>query len=126
MLNTRVPPLAEYRGDPIEPSPDVQTDEEIDAWVRRTTHSAYHPCGCCKMGARDDPTAVVDSEGRVIGLEGLRVVDSSIMPSVVSGNLNAPTIMMAEKLADAIRGRAPLPPSNAKVWIHPEWETKQR
>eukprot|EP00035_Acanthoeca_spectabilis_P018711 m.399792 g.399792 ORF g.399792 m.399792 type:complete len:595 (-) comp16781_c1_seq40:1395-3179(-) len=120
------PVFDDFRGDPISPMNNVESDEDIDAWVRRTTHSAYHPCGCCKMGARDDPTAVVDPEGRVIGLDALRVVDSSIMPSVVSGNLNAPTIMMAEKLADVIRGKTPLPKSDAKVWVHPEWETKQR
>jgi len=120
------PAFDAYRGDPISPTTAVETDEQIDSWVRQSTHSAYHPCGCAKMGPSDDPMAVVDHEGKVHGLDGLRVVDSSIMPSVVSGNLNAPTIMMAEKLADAIRGRPPLPPSTAPVWVHPEWQTKQR
>jgi choline dehydrogenase len=69
--------------------------------------------------------AVVDGQGRVHGVQGLRVVDASIMPIVVSGNLNVPTIMMAEKIADAIQGKA-LPPSSAPAWVHPEWETKQR
>ena len=92
----------------------------MDAWVRQTTHSAYHPCATCAMGS------VVDEQGRVLGTSGLRVVDASIMPSVVSGNLNAPTIMLAEKCADAIAGKAPLPPSDAPVYQPPNWETSQR
>jgi choline dehydrogenase len=76
------------------------------------------------MGA--DPMAVVDDEGRVHGIEGLRIIDASIMPSIVSGNLNAPTIMMAEKIADKVRGRDPLPRLEVPVWINPDWETKQR
>ena len=93
------------------PAPDVpdRDDAAIDAWVRQHAESAYHPSCTCAMGAPEDPRAVTDGEGRVYGVEGLRVVDASIMPRIVNGNLNAPTIMMA----DAIRGRAPLPPSNA-------------
>ena len=78
------------------------------------------------MGIDSDPMAVVDGEGRVYGLEALRVVDASLMPHVVSGNLNAPTIMMAEKLSDAVLGRVPLPRSEAKVYIAPNYETAQR
>jgi choline dehydrogenase len=113
-----------YRGREILPGPEVRTDAQIDAYVRARADSAYHPCGSCKMGV--DDMAVVDPQCRVRGLEGLRVVDASIMPSIVSGNLNAPTIMIAEKAADMILGRAPLPPSNAPFHVHPDWQTKQR
>ena len=108
-------PFGPYCGGEIAPGPDVpdRDDAAIDAWVRRHAESAYHPSCTCAMGAPEDPRAVTDGEGRVYGVEGLRVVDASIMPRIVNGNLNAPTIMMAEKVADAIRGRAPLPPSNA-------------
>jgi len=115
-----------YRGPELAPGPAAQSDAEIDAFVRHHGESAYHPSCTCRMGPESDATAVVDAEARVHGLEGLRVVDASIMPDIVSGNLNAPTIMLAEKLADAIRGTAPLPPSEAPVWIHPDWETQQR
>lgn len=118
--------FAPFRGDELQPGPDVQTDDEIDAWVRQHADSAYHPSCTCKMGAADDPMAVVDSEARVYGVNNLRVVDASIMPSLVSGNLNAPTIMLAEKCADHIRGREPLPRSSAPVWEHPNWQTAQR
>jgi choline dehydrogenase len=96
-----------YRGREIQPGKDVQTDEEIDAFVRAKVESAYHPSCSNRMGSRTDPMAVVDPEGRVIGLESLRVIDSSIMPSITTGNLNAPTIMLAEKLSDRVLGRAP-------------------
>ncbi len=99
--------LAPYVGREIQPGGAVESDEEIDAFLREKLESAYHPCGACKMGAPDDPMAVVDPQTRAIGLEGLRVVDSSIMPSITSGNLNAPTIMMAEKAADMILSRPP-------------------
>lgn len=94
-----------FRGPEVQPGPQVQSDADIDAFVRRKADSAYHPSCTCKMGSPSDPMAVVDSSTRVLGLERLRVVDASIMPSVVSGNLNAPTIMIAEKAADMIRGR---------------------
>ena len=115
-----------YRGAELSPGPQVSTDAEIDAHLRRKAESAYHPAGSCRMGADDDPLAVVDGALSVRGTEGLRVVDASIMPAVVSGNLNAPTIMIAEKAADLIRGRAPLPREDVSVWVHPEWRTKQR
>ncbi len=115
-----------YRGREIQPGAGVVDDEAIDAFVRERVESAYHPSCTCKMGAPDDPLAVVDSEARVIGLEGLRVVDSSIMPSVTTGNLNAPTIMIGEKAADMIRGLPPLPASNAPYYVAPDWAQKQR
>ncbi|KFO25186.1 Choline dehydrogenase, mitochondrial [Fukomys damarensis] len=96
--------LAPFRGKELQPGSHVQSDEEIDAFVRAKADSAYHPSCTCKMGQPSDPTAVVDPETRVLGVENLRVVDASIMPSVVSGNLNAPTIMIAEKAADIIKG----------------------
>jgi len=100
-----------YRGDEIAPGPEVQTDEQIDEFVRAKGDSAYHPSCTCKMGDSSDEMAVVDSQCRVFGLENLRIVDASIMPSVASGNLNAPTIMIAEKAADMIKGVSPLAPA---------------
>ncbi len=78
------------------------------------------------MGRSDDPAAVVDTEGRVIGVERLRVVDSSIFPRITNGNLNAPSIMAGEKMSDHILGRDPLPRSNRQPWVHPDWQTAQR
>ena len=115
-----------YRGREIKPGANCVSDEAVDAFVREKVESAYHPSCTCKMGSLADPAAVVDPETRVIGVEGLRVVDSSIMPSITNGNLNAPTIMMAEKAADMIRGRDPLPASNAPYYVAPHWETRQR
>jgi choline dehydrogenase len=115
-----------YRGREIQPGEKIVDDEAIDAFIRDRVESAYHPSGACKMGAPGDPLAVVDSQARVIGLEALRVVDSSIMPSITTGNLNAPTIMIGEKAADMIRGRDPLPASNAPFYVAPDWRAKQR
>ena len=115
-----------YRGEELQPGAAVQSDDAIDAFIRKKVESAYHPCGTCKMGAADDPLAVVDPETKVIGLDGLRVVDTSIMPRVTTGNLNAPAIMIGEKASDAILGRAPLPPSNAPFYQAEGWETRQR
>jgi choline dehydrogenase len=119
-------PFDPYRGREIQPGAHVVSDEAIDAFIRERVESAYHPSGACKMGRPDDPLAVVDSATRVIGLEALRVVDSSIMPSITNGNLNAPTIMIGEKAADMIRGREPLPASNAPFYVAPDWEMRQR
>ncbi|WP_299259707.1 choline dehydrogenase [uncultured Kushneria sp.] len=102
------PAMDPYRGREIAPGPEVQSDEQLDEFVRNHAETAYHPCGSCRMG--EGPDAVVDGQGRVHGMEGLRVIDASLMPVIVTGNLNATTIMMAEKLADVVRGRAPLRP----------------
>jgi len=115
-----------YRGRELQPGDDVRSDAEIDAFVRERVQTAYHPSCTCKMGRVEDPLAVVDAETRVRGVTGLRVVDSSIMPSVTTGNLNAPTIMIAEKAADHILGRALLPESDAPYYIAADWQTRQR
>ena len=115
-----------YRNREIQPGAKCVSDEAIDAFVRERVDSAYHPSCTCKMGSPADPLAVVDPQTRVIGVEGLRVVDSSIMPSITNGNLNAPTIMIGEKAADMILGRDPLPASNAHYCVAPDWETQQR
>jgi len=118
--------LAPYRGEELFPGPSVRSDEAIDAWIRRAIETCYHPVGTCKMGMASDRLAVVDDTLSVHGLEGLRVVDASIMPAIVSGNTNAPVIAIAEKASDMIRGRSPLPRSEAAVWINPRWQDAQR
>jgi choline dehydrogenase len=115
-----------YRGEEIQPGSHVQSDEAIDAFLRAHIESAYHPCGSAKMGSVKDRMAVVDPECRVIGVEGLRVADSSIFPQVTNGNLNAPSIMTGEKAADHILGRQPLARSNLEPWVSPRWETSDR
>jgi len=113
-----------FRGAELRPGPAVVSDEQIDAFARARAESAYHPSCSCAMGS--DPQAVVDGELRVRGVEALRVVDASVMPAVVSGNLNAPTIMIAEKAADLIRGRAPLALVRVPVFEHPNYRSEQR
>ncbi|MGF7007451.1 choline dehydrogenase [Aminobacter sp. BE322] len=115
-----------FRGKEISPGSQVQTDEQLDEFIREHSESAYHPCGTCRMGRADDPTSVVDPECRVIGVEGLRVADSSIFPRVTNGNLNGPSIMTGEKAADHILGRTPLAPSNQEPWINPRWQVSDR
>lgn len=116
----RQPALAPYIKSEFAPGEAVQTDAEIDAWIRKAAETIYHPVGTCRMGAAGDPMAVVDAECRVQGLQGLRVVDASVMPTLVGGNTNAPTIMIAEKISDAIRGKAFLPADDAPVYADDE------
>ncbi|WP_439123924.1 choline dehydrogenase [Marivita sp.] len=110
----------------IQPGDEAQSDERLDDFIREHAESAYHPCGTCKMGARDDLMAVVDPETRVIGVENLRVADSSIFPRITNGNLNGPSILVGEKASDHILGKTPLPLDNRAPWVHPDWQTKQR
>ena len=115
-----------WRGREIQPGADCVTDEQIDAFIADHVESALHPSCTCKMGDANDPMAVVDPELKVIGFEGLRVIDSSVMPSITTGNLNAPTIMIGEKGADHVLGRGLLAPSNLPYYVAPDWETAQR
>jgi choline dehydrogenase len=105
------PSLAAIERAEVTPGEGVKSNEEIDAWIRRSAETIYHPVGTCRMGAAGDPMAVVDENLRVAGIEGLRVVDASVMPTLVGGNTNAPTIMIAEKAADLILGKATLAPA---------------
>ncbi len=109
------PALDKYRGREISLGAECQSDEQLDEFVRNHGETAYHPCGICKMGT--DPMAVVDAEGRVHGMQSLLVVDASIMPEIVTGNLNATTIMIGEKIADNLRGHQPLPASTASYYV---------
>ncbi len=115
-----------FAGREISPGVEVQSDDELDAFIREHAESAYHPCGTCRMGRADDLHAVVDPQTRVIGVEGLRVADSSIFPRVTNGNLNGPSIMTGEKASDHILGRTPLSPSNQEPWINPRWQNSDR
>ena len=110
----------------IQPGADVQSDDELNGFIAEHAESAYHPCGTCRMGRRDDPMSVVDPEGRVFGVDGLRVADSSVFPRITNGNLNAPSIMVGEKVSDHLLDRDPLPRANDRPWVHPNWETSQR
>ena len=110
----------------IQPGAALQSDDELDGFIREHAESAYHPCGTCRIGRADDPRAVVDPQGRVIGVDALRVADSSIFPRITNGNLNAPSILVGEKIADHLLGRDPLPRSNERPWIHPDWQSAQR
>jgi len=120
------PAFAPFAGHEILPGDAAQSDAALDDAIREHVESAYHPCGTCRMGRADDPMAVVDPQARVIGVDGLRVADSSIFPRITNGNLNAPSIMVGEKTADYILGRAPLAPANVEPWVHPQWRVAQR
>lgn len=116
----------EFSKHEIQPGADVQSDDQLDAFIREHAESAFHPCGTARMGRANDAMAVVDPECRVIGVEGLRLADSSIFPRITNGNLNAPSIMVGEKAADHILGVDPLPADNSEPWLHPNWRTEQR
>ena len=120
------PAFAPFRRCEIQPGADIVTDAQIDAFIAEHVESALHPSCTCKMGSPRDPMAVVDPELRVIGVQGLRVVDSGVMPAITTGNLNAPTIMIGEKGADHILGKPMLAPSNAPFYVAPNWEVTQR
>ena len=120
------PAFAPWRGREIKPGADCTSDEAIDAFITEHVESALHPSCTCKIGAPSDPLAVVDPELRVIGVDALRVIDSSVMPSITTGNLNAPTIMIGEKGADLVLGKPPRPRSNAPFYVAPDWEAAQR
>lgn len=119
------PAMDAYRGNEIQPGLHIQSDDAIDEWVKQNVESAYHPSCSCKMGADDDPLAVLDEQCRVRGIKALRVVDSSIFPTIPNGNLNGPTIMVAERAADIILGK-PLQHDKQPVWLAPNWEQTQR
>ncbi len=121
----RTEPIAGYVDHEILPGEDAQTDDALDAVIRDHAESAYHPCGTARMGRADDPEAVVDPMNRVIGIDRLRLADSSIFPLIPNGNLNAPSIMVGEKAADHILGRT-LPAENLDPWIAPDWRRAQR
>jgi len=118
--------FAPYAGKEIQPGSGVQTDDELDDFIREHVESAFHPCGTARMGRANDPLAVVDPECRVIGVEGLRLADSSIFPRITNGNLNGPSIMVGEKASDHILGQQPLPRSNAEPWVNPRWKYTER
>lgn len=120
------PAFAPFRGREIQPGIACTSDADIDAFLRDHLESALHPSCTCRIGRIDDPLAVVDPELRVIGVAGLRVVDSSVMPAITTGNLNAPTIMIGEKAADHILGKPLLPPENLPFYVAPDWQTAQR
>ena len=116
--------MSRYRGEVIQPTDDVQDDDQIDAFVRDAVDSAYHPSCSCKMGI--DPMSVVDPDLKVHGLSRLRIVDSSVFPTIPNGNLNAPTMMLAERGADLIKGSTIQPKHRASVYINEHWQTSQK
>ena len=117
-------PFAPYRGMELAPGAEAQDDAALDSFLKRKVESAYHPCGTCRMGTDDD--AVTDPNGRVRGVDGLRVVDSSLMPQATAGDLNAPTLVLAERMADLIRGRHLAEAEGAALLADPHWATRQR
>lgn len=120
------PAMKPFRGSEIQPGSGASEDRHIDEFIANEAESAYHPCGTARMGRTDDPGAVIDPEGRVIGVEALRVADSSVFPRIPYGNLNGPSIMVGEKMADHILSKPALPRENAEPWINPNWKESDR
>ena len=120
------PAFADHVKHEIQPGDGLTSDDEIDDAIREHAESAYHPCGTCRMGRVGDPGSVVDPQARVIGVDRLRVADSSIFPRITNGNLNAPSILVGEKVSDHLLDRGPLPRANDAPWSHPNWQTEQR
>ena len=120
------PAFEPFADSEISPGKEIQSDEQLNDFIRDNVESAYHPCGTCKMGDKSDLMSVVDPETRVIGVDKLRVADSSIFPQITNGNLNGPSIMVGEKASDHILGKKLLPKSNDVPWINPNWKTSQR
>lgn len=118
------PAFVDYRGRELAPGPEAQDDAALDDFLKRKLESAYHPCGTCRMG--NDPAAVTTPEGRVRGVEGLRVVDSSVMPQATAGDLNAPTLVLAERMSDLIRGHHLPEAAGAALLADQHWATRQR
>ena len=114
-----------YRAGELQPGPDIQSDKQLESFIRNNTDSAYHPSSTARIGRETDPTAVCDPRCRVYGVDNLRVVDASVMPSIVSGNLNGPVIMLAEKAADMILNKDPLPRSDAPVYQPPSLQSQR-
>ena len=114
-----------FRGPELRPGKEVQTRNQMEEFVRNLADTEYHPSCTCKKGQPSDPMTVADPELKVIGLEGLRVVDASVMPSIVSGNLNGPTVMLAEKAADIILGNPPPPKALVPVYKPKTLETQR-
>ncbi len=110
----------------IQPGEAMESEDELDQFIKEHVESAYHPCGTCRMGKAEDSMSVVDETGKVIGVQNLRLADSSIFPQITNGNLNAPSIMVGEKVSDHILGKAPLGKSNLEPWFAPDWQTLQR
>ena len=110
----------------IQPGVHAQSEDALNTFIKDHVESAYHPCGTCRMGKHDDPMAVVDPENRVIGIDALRVADSSIFPQITNGNLNGPSIMVGEKASDHVLGRQPLAKANVAPWVAQNWRDAQR
>ncbi len=118
--------LQEFALHELKPGTNTQSDDQLDEFIRQNVGSAFHPCGTCTMGEKSNPMTVIDSDCKVVGFENLRVVDSSIFPQITNGNLNAPSLMVAEKAADIILGKQPLPATMQQPFVHPDWQNSQR